>query len=171
MRRLFKGAEALLLPTLALGVVALVSPGRLELAAHVYVLVVAGISLLYVLLRLRTTFPPPRRSPVDEALQPAHRESERVADLARLEREVLLGTASAYDQHFRLRPTLRETAGQLLAARRGIDLDAQPARARAALGDETWQLVRPDLPPPQDRLGRGLSPERLRRAVDALEAL
>ena len=43
-----------------------------------------------------------------------------------------LGTASAYDLHYRLRPTLREIAAGLLADRRGIGLDGEPERARAA---------------------------------------
>jgi hypothetical protein len=108
---------------------------------------------------------------VDEALDLPEHDEERLPELERLEREVTLGTASAHDLHFRLRPTLRETAANLLAVRRGIDLDGQPARARAALGEDTWQLVRRDVEPPADRLGRGVDPARLRAAVDALEAL
>lgn len=170
-RRAWHAAEALLLPSVALGAIALFTPGYLDLAAHVYVLLVAGIALVSVLVRLRGAYPRPARSLVDEALEPAEPADERVADLARLEREVMLGAASAYDQHFRLRPRLREIAANLLAVRRDIDLDAQPQRARAALGAETWELVRGDLEPPADRIGRGLAPERLRHAVETLESL
>jgi hypothetical protein len=172
MRRfVFRAAEALLLPTLGLAGVAVLVPGQLALATHVYVLLVAGIALLAVNLRLRGAYPQPRRSVVDEALDLPEHDEERLPELERLEREVTLGTASAHDLHFRLRPTLRETAANLLAVRRGIDLDGQPARARAALGEDTWQLVRRDVEPPADRLGRGVDPARLRAAVDALEAL
>jgi hypothetical protein len=164
-------AEALVLATIALGLVAAAVPGYLRVAVHVYVLLAAGIALVAVLARLRAAFPPPRRSLVDEALEPARHDEERLADLARLEREVMLGSASAYDQHFRLRPTLREITANLLAVRRGIDLDGRPDRAREALGADTWQLVRPDLEPPADRLARGLSAERLRHSVEVLESL
>ena len=150
---------------------AVVAPGRLELATHIYALVVACIALIAVLATLHRAYPPPQDSLVDEALERPKREEERLAELARLEREVTLGVASTYDLHFRLRPTLRETAAGLLAVRRGIDLDRQPERARSALGEETWQLVRADLEPPDDRLARGIEPERLARVVDALEAI
>ena len=108
---------------------------------------------------------------MDEALERPVREEEHLTELARLEREVTLGVSSTYDLHFRLRPTLRETAWRLLAVRRGIDLDRQPDRARAALGEDTWQLVRPDLEPPADRLARGIDQETLHRVIEALEAV
>lgn len=170
-RFLVRAVEALVLPTIALVIVAAVAPGRLGLASYVYGLVVAGIALLAVLAALHRAYPPPRRSVVDEALERPVREEEHLAELARLEREVTLGVSSSYDLHFRLRPTLRETASGLLAVRRGIDLDRQPDRARAVLGEDAWQLVRPDLDPPTDRLARGIDPETLRRVVEALEAV
>jgi hypothetical protein len=164
--------EAIVLPTIALAVVAAVAPGRLGLALQIYALLLAAIALLGVLSGLRRAYPPPERSVVDEALEREPSEPDAPpSDLARIEREVTLGVASTYDFHFRLRPTLRETAAALLAVRRGIDLDREPDRARQALGDEIWELVRPDRPPPEDRLARGLEPARLRRAVEALEAL
>ena len=43
-----------------------------------------------------------------------------------------LGRATAFDLHFRLRPVLRRLAGDLLAARRGIELDREPGRGRSA---------------------------------------
>ena len=66
---------------------------------------------------------------------------------------------------------LRRTASELLRARRGIDLDADPEAARRALGDETWELLRPDREPPEERFGRGLELASLRSVVGSLEAL
>jgi hypothetical protein len=171
MRLVLRAIRALAVPTIALAVVAAVFPGRLELALQIYALVVAGLASLGVLHALRRAYPPPRRSLVDEALERPKHEDERLPQLARLEREVTLGVASSYDLHFRLRPTLRETAAGLLAVRRGIDLDREPERARRALGDQTWELVRPDVLPPADRLARGLDPARIRRTIEALEQL
>jgi hypothetical protein len=171
IRRILRVVEALVIPTIALAIAAALAPGRIDLELRIYALLVAGIALLAALGALRRAYPPPERSLVDEALERPEHEEERLPQLARLEREVTLGVASTYDLHFRLRPTLRETAAALLAVRRGIDLDRQPERARRALGEETWDLVRPDLPPPADRLARGVDPERLARVVDTLEAL
>ena len=39
------------------------------------------------------------------------------------------------------------------------------------VGEETWELVRPDRPAPEDRLARGISPQELdtrRRVAGAL---
>jgi hypothetical protein len=170
-RTILRVVEALALPTIALAIVAAVAPGRLSLALQIYGLVVAGMALLALLLALQRAYPPLDRSLVDEALERPEREEERLTELARLEREVTLGVASTYDLHFRLRPTLRETASSLLLVRRGVDLDREPARARAVLGDETWELVRPDREPPADRLARGLDPEVLVSTVESLEAI
>ena len=163
--------EAIVLPTFALLVVAAVVPGRLALATHVWLLLVCGIALVAVLRALVRAYPPAPRSPLEDAIVRRTPAEERLPSLARLEREVTLGAVSSYDLHYRLRPTLRETAAGLLAVRRGIALDAEPQRARAALGEETWQLVRPDREPPDDRLARGLGEDDLRAVVESLEAL
>jgi len=163
--------EALALPTLGLLIVAALVPGRLALATHIWLLLVCGIALAAVLRSLLRAYPRAPRSPLEEALERKAPAEERLPSLARLEREVTLGASSSYDLHYRLRPTLRETAAGLLAVRRGIALDAEPERARAALGEATWQLVRRDREPPEDRLARGLSEDDLRALVDSLEAL
>nr|MBA2462827.1 hypothetical protein [Actinomycetota bacterium] len=59
----------------------------------------------------------------------------------------------------------------LLARRRGLNLDGNPAAARNALGDELWQLVRADREPPQRRDAPGLEPAAADRVVSALERL
>jgi hypothetical protein len=163
--------EALSLPTLGLLIVAALVPGRLALATHIWLLLVCGIALAAVLRALLRAYPPAPRPALEEALERTTPTEERLPSLARLEREVTLGASSSYDLHYRLRPTLRETAVGLLAVRRGIALDAEPQRARAALGDATWQLVRPDREPPDDRLARGLTENDLRALVESLEAL
>jgi hypothetical protein len=82
---------------------------------------------------------------------------------------VALGIAGAFDLHHRLRPRLRTLAAELLATRRGISLNGAPGRARDLLGDETWELVREDRPPPEDRQARGLPINELRDVVESLE--
>ena len=111
------------------------------------------------------------RSPFDAALRPRVRRAKRMPELERIEREVALGLATAFDLHYRLRPRLRRIAAELLAARRGIDLDASPDAARRVLGDDAWELVRGDREPPRDRFAAGLDIASLRLAVTALEEL
>jgi hypothetical protein len=148
-----------------------VVPGRAEVVLRVYVLLLAAFLLARLLTRLRNSLPERGTSPVDAALNRRPRRVERVPELEKIEREVTLGLTTAFDLHFRLRPTLRRIASELLRARRGIDLDANPGAARRALGEATWELVRADREPPLDRFGRGLDLDSLRNVVVSLEAL
>lgn len=171
IRSALRVASVAIVPTLALVGVVLVAPGRTRLALHVYLLVLCLFSLVGVVGALRRANPRARVSAFDRALRRRPPRHERLAELARLEREVALGTASAFDLHYRLRPVARRVAHGLLAARRGIDLEHDAGGARAVLGDEAYELVRPDREPPRDRFGPGLPPEAVHRLVEALEAI
>jgi hypothetical protein len=127
----------------------------------VAVLVVAG-----AVRALTETLPPLRRA----AVAPASSTGEASGDRERLDRVVSAATSHAGDLHLRLRPILREIAADGLR-RRGIELDAQPQAAQALLAPETWELVRPDRPRPDDAFARGLAPARLNAVLDDLEAL
>ena len=94
-------------------------------------------------------------------------EPTRPSEIVRIEREITLGTTSAGHLHTRLLPLLRDAA----SARLGIDFDLHPERARAALGEESWELLRPDLPEPDDRSAPGLSIRRVRAVIDEIERL
>jgi hypothetical protein len=94
-------------------------------------------------------------------------EPTRPSEIVRIEREITLGTSSAGHLHTRLLPLLRDAA----SARLGIDFDLHPERARTALGDESWELLRPDRPEPLDRSAPGLPMRRVRTVVDMLEQL
>jgi hypothetical protein len=102
--------------------------------------------------------------------RPAEAPAEEAADFARIGRAVASGGASAGDLHLRLRPILREVAIDGLR-RHGVELDADPARARQLLAPATWELVRPDRPAPADAFARGLPPAQLDLVLDDLEAL
>jgi hypothetical protein len=92
-------------------------------------------------------------------------------DLASLDRLLSLSLANAEDVHARLRPLVTDIARQRLADHTGVRIDADPAAAGRLLGEETWELVRPDRPRPADRRGRGLPPEHLRAIVESLERI
>jgi hypothetical protein len=169
MRRdAFAGARFMALPTIALVAVALVAPGRAELALRVYALLLSGTLIVLLVLALRRAYPDetPLREPTAAALARSAPPS-----LRRIEHEVALGVAGSFDLHYRLIPRVRSVAVGLLDARRNVSLEATPDRAHALLGNEAWALVRPDRTTPQDRLGRGIAVAELGRAVDALEAI
>ena len=164
-------AQLPVLLTLAAAILLLTFGDRAELIVHVYALALAAIVLTHLVRAVRGALPPPGPSAFDTALRRPPPRQERLPELEQVEREVALGVSAAFDLHFRLRPSLRRTASELLAARRGIDLDGNPGAARLALGEETWELVRPDREPPPERFAPGLELASLRRVVDSLEAL
>ena len=171
MRRQARNAiRALALPTAAVLAVAIFVSGQLDLALRVYVLVVCGTTLVLGVLALRDGAPAehPLRNPSRSA---SGGRRPPPSSLARLEHDTAIGVAGAFDLHFRFAPHLREIAAGLLEHRRRISLQAHPEDARAVLGESTWELVRPDRPAPEDRLGRGLATRELDAVVESLEAV
>lgn len=169
MRRdAFGAARALVLPTLALLGIALVAPGRLEVAVRIYALVLCAAVIVILLLALRRAYP-------DETAldQPTARAARRTppAGLDRVEHETVLAVAGAFDLHYRLVPRLRALAAGLLSSRRSVSLADAPDAARSILGEDAWELVRPDRPAPDDRLAQGLPARELALVVDALEGI
>ena len=167
---MWRGARALFLPTIALLAILAFLPGWLDVALRVYALVVSGMTLALMVAVLRRVYPPTR--PLRAAgrrRSGARRDSP--AMLARLEQEVVLGSAGSFDLHHQLRPRLRGLAAELLAARRRLALDGDAEQARELLGEETWGLVCKERPPPEDRLARGLPTETLNRVVTSLECI
>ena len=171
MKRALRIARFPIFLTVVLAIMLVAVPGRSELAVRIYVLVLAAFGLGHLLSALRAALPPRRPSAFDAALTKRTRPVQRIPELERMEREVSLGLATAFDLHYRLRPRLRGVAAELLAARRGIELDSNPDAARRALGDDTWEIVRGDLEPPRERFAPGLDIASLRLAVETLEAL
>ena len=106
----------------------------------------------------------------EEAAPRAATPGQSPPDLLLAERLVVLAGATAADVHFRLRPALRDIAVEVLASGPLIDLDGDP-RAPALLGDELWDLVRPDRPAPDVRQAPGLDPVVLEQLIARLEAL
>jgi hypothetical protein len=133
---------------------------------------IAGVALAgalaYGLLLLRRALPV-APSALDAALAVRPR-AAKVDSLDRAENIVAIAVSSAGDTHWRLRPALREVATTALHGR-GVDLDADPAAARRLLGDEAFELVRPDRPRPDDAFAPGIPPDALDRVLSRLEEL
>jgi type IV secretory pathway TrbD component len=98
------------------------------------------------------------------------RPAEPVRALEELEHAVEFAGSTAFDFHFRLRPHLVRAATAGLE-RHGVELGRQPERARQLLGEEAWELVRPDRAAPERRNAPGMELGRLQRVVDRLDAL
>jgi hypothetical protein len=125
-------------------------------------------ALVYGLMLLRRALPT-APSPFDAVLAPRGGPA-KVDSLERAENVVTIAVASAGDTHFRLRPMLREIAAAGLHGR-GVDLDGDPEAARTVLGEETWELVRPDRPRPENAFGPGIPADALERVLARLEEL
>jgi hypothetical protein len=145
-------------------------PGNRDVFIGVYELVLGGIAVAVLVGSLQTLRPQRwERSPFD------HRPEKpgppaAVGELERIDRLVVLGCGNAFDLHFRLRPLLRDLARERLHARYGIELDRDPERARPLLGDDLWELVRPERELGR-RSGPGVPQPVLAQVVDRLEAL
>ena len=172
MRRRLAGAfVAVLLGAVPFGLVVLFRRGVADVALDVYLLYLAFVLLLAFVRTTREAAPPDPHAAFTRELSRRPRSRERLTELARQEREVALAMDASYDLHVRLRPTLRLIAAHRLASRRNVDLDADPERARAILGDDAWEVVRADRPPPEDRFARGIPRETLHAVVDRLESV
>jgi hypothetical protein len=144
----------------------LLAPGAFELELDVYILVLGALALLNVVIAAREAFPREQHSALAEALDRDLPEAQRPAELDRIERELTMANASAFDTHVRLRPVVREIVGVRLAAR-GLRLE----ESEQVLGPELWELARDDRPAPTDRHSPGIPAAGLRRAIERLETL
>ena len=128
------------------------------------------MALLVLASWLREAVPVGGDSELEETLRHRIAERPRIAELDRLEREVYMGAARAFDLHYRLRPVVREIAVARLE-RSGLRLDSGSDAVQELLGEELWELARPDREAPEDRQAAGSGVPELQRAVERLEAL
>ena len=155
--------------TVALAVaLALAGAGR-GIALYAYVLVLVALAVGVLGARIGAALP---ATPPLERLVPRNREREaRVPQLEALVHRLSGGAPNAFDLHHRLRPLVREIAAAGLARSHGVDLERRPERAHELVGARTWELVRPDREPPEDRFARGWSEKELGELVDELERI
>lgn len=168
---LLRSARTLVLPTLALVVVLAFVPGEGGLAARAYALLLCVLGLGLALASLHRGLPQERPLRARASRRRGGERRPLPETLERIEQETHLGIAGSFELHHRLRRRVRELAAELLATRRRISLDGQPEAARDVLGEVTWELVRPERPPPEDRFARGISTTDLGKIVDSLERI
>jgi Ca2+/Na+ antiporter len=107
----------------------------------------------------------------DAALRERKTKVSIPGELLRMERVLGMGVATAGDSHRVLLPLLRTAAAARLASTYGIDLMRSPASAQARLGDDAWDWLRPDRPPPDDRLGPGVPRAVAEMLITRVESL
>ena len=152
------------------GVVQL-APTQRPLAVAVYLLVLAGLAVDLLVAWLRLTFPRPPKSPFDAALAARPAPPRPPAELDRLARLLALSSASALHAHTRLRAELRPVAADRLRWSLAVDLDRDPAAARAALGEAGWALLVRDQRDLPSREAAGLPPAALAELIANLERI
>jgi hypothetical protein len=166
----YRAVKVGLVVSAAAGLAAVVSSGGHAILLDVYLLCMGGVLLLALVRVTRARAPATGASQFDSALAAMLRPPAESGEPA-LVRDLELSTYSAFHLHARLRPMLRDVAAHRLRSRYGVELDAEPVRARELVGAAAWELVRPDRPPPADRLSTGPTPAELRTVVDELEAI
>ena len=154
--------------SVAVGIAAFATSGIRAILLDAYLLAMGGVLLLALVRTTRAKAPAGGGSGLDRALTMMRSSRPDSGDLA-LVRDIEFSTFSALHLHVRLRPVLREIAAHRLRTRYGVDLDAEPARARELVGASAWELVRPHRPPPSDRLASGPPLSHLREVVAELE--
>lgn len=169
-RIVWRAAKVAVGLSVAAGIALFASTGVRDVLLDAYLLALGGVLLLALVRTTRAKAPATSRSELDETIAAMGLGPSDSAELA-LVRDVELSTVSDFHLHVRLRPVLREIAAHRLRARYGVDLDAEPARARELVGTEAWELVRPDRLPPRDRLAGGPPLSYLRDVADELERI
>lgn len=168
-------ARRLLVPAFAsaatLAVLLALRPLSSSRALAIWVVVVAGIALVVLVRHARESAGPHRVRRFEAALRGRKPPTPEPVELLRMERELELGIAGAAHAHHRLLPLLRAAAAARLASRHGIELDLRPEAAEALLGEEAWELLRPDRPEPEDRFAPGVPRERVAAVIERVESL
>jgi hypothetical protein len=140
-------------------------------ALAIWVVVVAAFVLFVIVRHSRAHGGPKPARRFEAALRARKTAASPPEELVRMERELVLGSADADHAQRRLLPLMRTAAAARIAARHGFELERRPDEARALLGDDAWELLRPDRPEPADRHGRGVPEAQIAAAIARIEAL
>jgi hypothetical protein len=137
----------------------------------IWVVLVTALVLLLLIRHSREYGGPEPASRFEEALRARKSAATQPEELERMDREIVLGSADADHAHRRLLPLLRATASARIAARHGFELERRPEAAHALLGDDVWELLRPDRPEPEDRHAPGVPRARIEAVIARVESL
>jgi hypothetical protein len=140
-------------------------------ALAIWVVLATALVLFTLIQHRRGSSWSPAASRFEATLRSKKLRPPEPVELLRMERELVLGSADADHAHRRLLPLLRATASARIAARHGFELERRPEAAEALLGEDAWELLRPDLPAPEDRHGPGVPRKRVAAVIERVESL
>ena len=140
-------------------------------AIAIWIVLLTALALMVLLRHSRARRGQEPASRFEQAFRKRKPPTAQPEELLRMERELLLGIADADHAHRRLLPLLRTAAAARLAARHGLELERRPETARALLGEDVWELLRPDRPEPEDRHGPGLPRQQIAAVIERVESL
>jgi hypothetical protein len=164
-------ARSAFVATVVLVVLLLVPKVSTARAFAIWIVVATALVLLSLIRHSRQVAGPERASRFEQAVRGRKTAASQPEELVRMDRELVLGSADADHAHRRLLPLLRATAAARIAARHGFELERRPEAARARLGDDVWELLRPDRPAPADRHDRGVPRARIAAVIERVESL
>jgi hypothetical protein len=149
-------------------------PGSRAIA--VWIVLLAAVAFFELFSAAKVADEPDRSAAMqfEDALvtRQAHEQVERrPLQLDRVDRDVVLGAVAYVWARHGLLPRLQSVAAARLAARGGIDLARSPQAARDLLGEDAWDVVRPDRPEPADPYMEGVSLEQVEVVLVRLESL
>jgi hypothetical protein len=171
VRLAWRLARSAIAATVVLVVLLSVPKVSTALALAIWIVLIAALVLFSLIRHSRESEGPEPKSRFEQALRRQKPKFSQPEELLRMDRELVLGSADAYHAHRRLLPLLRGTAAARIAARHGFELERRPEAAQVLLGDEVWELVRPDRPPPEDRHGPGVPRARIVAVIERVESL
>jgi hypothetical protein len=165
-----RAVKVVVLVSIAVGIAAFSYPGLRDLFLDIYLVTLGAVLLLALVRTTVAKAPTAKGSEFDKALTAMRARAPDVDEVG-LDREIELSRLNAFHLHLRVRPLLREIAAHRLLKRYGVDLDAEPARARELVGASAWEIVRPDRPAPADRLAPGPPLSQLNAVLTDLERI
>ena len=157
--------------TVALVVLLALRPLSTSRAFAIWTVLVAAMALAVLVRASRRSGGPQQARRFESALSARPEEAPQPMELVRMERELMLGMADAAHAHRRLLPLLRAAATARLASHHGIELEYRRDAAEEMLGEDAWELLRPDRPAPADRHAPGVPRARLVAVIERLERL
>jgi hypothetical protein len=140
-------------------------------ALSIWVVFATAMVLLVLNRHARDRLWPAPASRFEQALRSRKPEPPQPEELLRMDRELVLGSAEADYAHRRLLPLLRSVAAARIGASYGFELERRPDAARELLGEDVWELLRPDRPESKDRHGPGVRRERIVAVIEKVESL
>ena len=159
------------LVTIALVVLLALKPLPTSRALAIWIVLLTAIVLTGLVRRTGDGDAPPKARRFEDALRARKPVPKQPAELARVERALELGIFSELNAQRNVLPLLRTAAAARLAAKHGVELERRPEVARELLGEDVWDLIRPDRPEPRDRHARGIPRPRLAAAIARVESL